>query len=100
MRNRPSRKRWPRMKLGLIWFVGLALFISLAVRQTEVLSAKKRLKALQEEIRYYSAQNSALEKQIEILKSDEHIEKVAREKLGLVRPGEVQYVVQKGDTGK
>lgn len=36
--------------------------------------------------------NSELERKIEFAKTDEYIERVAREELGLVMPGQVRYV--------
>jgi cell division protein FtsB len=51
------------------------------------------LAEIEREIEYYRAMNEALMEQVETLKSPEQIEKVAREKLGLVMPGEVQYML-------
>jgi cell division protein FtsB len=48
---------------------------------------------MQQDIQHYAAVNESLEKQLEVLKSDEYVEKTAREKLGLVMPGEVQYML-------
>lgn len=94
MRTRKQRK----MGLGFTWaFVGLVL-ITFAIRQVEVIQVRNRLAQLQSEIEYYTMLNAALEEQIEILSSREYIEKAAREKLGLVMPGEVQYItIQDGN---
>lgn len=53
---------------------------------------KRRIEEAQAEINYLRISNSALEQQIETMKTEEYIEQVAREKLGLVMPGEVQYI--------
>jgi cell division protein FtsL len=88
--KRPRRKLLP----GLVGTVLLlAVLISFCVRQAEVMAARKRLADIEREIEYYRAMNEALQEQAEKLKSPEHIEKVAREKLGLVMPGEVQYML-------
>ena len=55
-------------------------------------AAKRRLAELKSEIEYYRSMNETLEKQAQMLSSDEYIEKAAREKLGLVKPGEIQYM--------
>ncbi len=86
-----------KRKPTLPWlFVGV-LFVAVAVafvfRQAEVIAVQKNLASIQQEIVHYKALNESLEKQIAALQSDEYIEKSAREKLGLVKPGEVQYMV-------
>jgi cell division protein FtsB len=88
MRGRRQRKT----NLNLIWaFIGL-IAITFAVRQVEVIRVRNRLAQLESEIEYYMMLNSALEEQAQTLGSEEYIEKAAREKLGLVMPGEVQYI--------
>ncbi|HHX11084.1 MAG TPA: hypothetical protein GX729_06935 [Firmicutes bacterium] len=88
MRGKKQRK----VNLNFMWaFIGL-IAIAFAVRQVEVIRVRNRLMQLESEIEYYMMLNTALEEQIETLRSDEYIEKTAREKLGLVMPGEVQYI--------
>ena len=82
--KRPRRKLLP----GLVGTVLLlAVIISFCVRQAEVMAARRRLADIEREIEYYRAMNEALQEQAEKLKSPEHIEKVAREKLGLMPGG-------------
>ncbi len=88
--KRPRRKLLPGI-VGMV--ILLAMVISFCVRQAEVMAARKRLADMEREIEYYRAMNEALMAQAEMLKSPEHIEKTAREKLGLVMPGEVQYML-------
>jgi cell division protein FtsL len=52
----------------------------------QVTSARAQLEALQEE-------NTRLQADVDALETDEEVEKLAREKLGYVRPGETAYVV-------
>jgi cell division protein FtsB len=79
------------------WVVAAVLFIAVGaafiLRQAEVVAVQRRLGAMQEEIQYYGSLNDSLAKQIEVLKSDDYVEKTAREKLGLVMPGEIQYML-------
>jgi cell division protein FtsB len=88
--KRPRRKLLPGI-VGIVLM--LAMVISFCVRQAEVMAARKRLADMEREIEYYRAMNEALMAQADRLKSPEHIEKTAREKLGLVMPGEVQYML-------
>ena len=88
-----NRQKKPRtVKLTGLWLVVLLLVISFAIRQSEVIRIKRRIEEAQAEINYLRISNSALEQQIETMKTEEYIEQVAREKLGLVMPGEVQYI--------
>ncbi len=96
MRNRKARG----MRLSALWFLVGLMAVTFAVRQIEVMRIRKHVKDIEAEINYFLMSNSALEKQVETLKSQEHIEKVAREKLGLVMPGEVQYIPVKTPEGK
>jgi cell division protein FtsL len=89
-----NAKRPRRLLPGIVGAVLLlAVVISFCVRQAEVMAARRRLADVEREIEYYRAMNEALVEQAERLKSPEHIEKTAREKLGLVLPGEVQYML-------
>ncbi len=88
-------KRKKRGARKWIWGVilSIAVLSTLAIRQSEVIAAKRRLVALESEIEYYRKMNETLERQAELMSSDEYIEKTAREKLGLVKPGEIQYML-------
>lgn len=86
-----------KKKACLPWFFVGVLVVAVAVafvfRQAEVMSVQRALSDMERQIEHYKALNESLEEQIAALKSDEYIEKAAREKLGLVKPGEVQYMV-------
>jgi len=100
MKTRKQKRRFPVLQLSFFWLLAITVALTFTIRQFQVLAIKRQLKALQEKIQYYSTANEALEAQIEMLKSDEYIEKTAREKLGLVRPGEVQYLLVKDKGGR
>lgn len=92
-----DRARSRKRRFGLGGFIGLALALMLGVtffvRQSQVRQLEKYIEALEQEIQYYTQANDNLRDQINMLRSDQYIEKVAREKLGLVKPGEVQYIL-------
>lgn len=52
--------------------------------QSEVTRVEREISALER-------RNDAVREQIEYMQSDEYIEKVARDKLGLVKPGDVVF---------
>lgn len=90
--DEPQRRRpvLPWVIAGVLLFAIGTAFI---LRQAEVMAVRKRLLALREEIQYYTSMNESLAEQIEVLKSDQYVEKTARDKLGLVMPGEIQYML-------
>ncbi len=95
------RKRKPNnMNLGFVWAFVALIAITFAIRQIEVIRIQKELTQVKAEIEYYHMLNAALERQAEVLKSKEYVEKAAREKLGLVMPGEVQYIPVKNQEGR
>jgi cell division protein FtsB len=76
--------------LFALFFVGDRGFLQ-ARRQ------KAELRAAQEEVARIDAENRKLEAEVHALKNDPRaLEKVAREKLGLVRPGDVVVVLPSG----
>lgn len=54
------------------------------------------LRAIEQQIREAEVQNSILQRKRDRLMTAEGIEETAREKLGMVRKGEIAYVVQPG----
>ncbi|MFQ6672815.1 MAG: septum formation initiator family protein [Candidatus Tectimicrobiota bacterium] len=58
----------------------------------EVYALSQKIRATSEEIALYEQKNKALQDRIENLKHDPYtIEQIAREELGLVKPGETVY---------
>lgn len=75
------------MILGVLGAAGLTPARQ-AYHQSRLLSAEEqKLAALKN-------QNSKLEERLQRLQDPEYVETLAREQLGLVRPGEVSYVVE------
>lgn len=95
-RKHIRRKRWkvtPRFFLFLLLLLSLWIALGFAARYFRIVSLQNQLVRIRREIAAMEARNEELEKQIEYLQSDEYIEKVAREKLGLVKPGETVYIM-------
>jgi len=94
---RPAHAEGKKKGLSAPWLFAGVLFVAVAIafvfRQAEVMADRSTLAEMRSQIDYYKSLNNALAEQVEALQSDEYIEKAAREKLGLVRPGEVQYMV-------
>ncbi|HHY16956.1 MAG TPA: hypothetical protein GX524_02665 [Firmicutes bacterium] len=86
------QKKIRGIRLSALWFVIGLMAITFVVRQIEVIRIQRHVAEIEAEIDHFRMSNSALQEQVETLKSRDHIEKIAREKLGLVMPGEVQYI--------
>ena len=59
----------------------------------ELVRTKYQISVVKREIEVWEERCNELRQQIEYLSSDEYVEKMAREKLGLVKPGETQFIV-------
>ena len=75
--------------IGLAVWIG-ASFVRNYYRNYE---ARQEIVRLESEIRAYEIRNQQLEMEISRLQSPEYVERVAREELGLVYPGERLYIV-------
>lgn len=67
------------------------LLVAYARMQTRIGEAEDTRLSLQAEVRTLTVENAALEYEISHCQDPETIEKVAREKLGLVLPGEIVF---------
>lgn len=91
--------RSDRSKLPLVIVALLLIYISfsLVTRFDQLYAMQRDLDDMQKEIVEMRDENQGLQKQLERLQSDAYVEQVAREKLGLVKPGEARIVpVQPG----
>ena len=73
--------------LGLLAYI----LVAYARMQIRIGEAEEEQRSLQAEVRTMSVSNAALEYEIDHCQDPETIEKVAREKLGLVLPGEIVF---------
>jgi cell division protein FtsL len=79
----------PLVALGLVAVLGWALYSPLKIQYQET-REQARLEA---ELASLQERNEGLSAQVERLKTPEGVEEVARESLGMVKPGENLYVV-------
>lgn len=86
-------KRNKYLILFLVVFMG---YIGYSVVQTEIKiqELKSREATLKEELIKLTEEKDTLTKQLEESKSLESIERIAREKLKMVKPNEVIYIIQ------
>ena len=89
-----QRKTGRKLNIRFLVMVGLIMYLSYALisQQASIRVADKDISRLEEEIRAAESQLDMVEDLDAESKSDEYIEKVAREKLGLVLPDETVFV--------
>jgi cell division protein FtsB len=92
VRHSPQHRRSPWVALFLLLALGLTLagifpFRQMLAQQRQVANTEAKLEAVAEE-------NRQLESQIASLQTNVGVERLAREQLGLVRPGETGYQVE------
>lgn len=86
-------KRNKYLILFLAVFLGYVLY-SVTSAEIKIQELKTKQIALQEELSRLTDEKESLSKQLEESKSLESIEKIAREKLKMVKPNELIYVIQ------
>ena len=90
--ERPQKKPSRLFCLIILFLVVYLIFsftrVFLAINrlEEEVRVAEKELKTLEQS-------NQELEEEIQLLHTDEYIERLAREKMGLVKEGEIPYIL-------
>lgn len=86
--------RRPGVALVTLLFLLLgAAFITQVVPYRQIIDSQRQVTAAQERLATLEEENAVLHADAAALNTDEEIEKLAREKLGYVRPGETAYVV-------
>ena len=86
-----TRRRSPVWALLLL--VALAVTLAGIFPFRQILSQERAVSFTEEKLRALEEENARLEDDIERLQTPIEIERLARERFGLVRPGEVGFVV-------
>jgi cell division protein FtsB len=82
--------------LTLVTVYTLVLFTGQAVK---FFSLRADVVQLEEQIRFHSVNNEILRQRVEAMQGDAYIEQMAREQLGLIKPGELLYMAVEGSFG-
>ena len=89
----PLRKQRWGWVLAVVLLGALALTVSGILPFREMLTQQRAIDRAQQQLTALEDENSTLTEDIAMLETDAEIERIAREQYGLVRPGEVAYVV-------
>lgn len=90
-RRLPDLGRWAQAVVVLL-LAGLLVAMALGPLQ-QLVEQRKRISAVSNQLDELSRNNAALEDRIERLQDPDYIEQEARAQAGLVRPGEIPFVV-------
>ncbi len=98
--KRRRRKRWkltPRFWI----LVGAAFFLYMSISYVtgyvQIWQIRREIRQIEEEISRAELRNDQLREELIYLRSDEYVERIAREELGLVRPGETAVIIATPD---
>jgi len=97
----PAASRTISLKKRLMTLVIIVIFLYFAVlfagQYWRMYQLQKTLDELNAEIAIVKDGNEAMKHEIERLHSPDYLEQMAREELGMVRPGELLFYFQEGD---
>lgn len=88
VKRRSGRRSWKRW---LFLIVFLYLFGGLVQQEVRLFTLRRQAESYRREIEALQQESKELQERIQLLNSDSYIEKMARERLGLVKPGETPY---------
>jgi len=77
----------------LLFLVMGAAFLTQVVPYRQILDSQRQVNSARAQLATLEEDNEVLAADIAALQTDEEVEKLAREKLGYVRPGETAYIV-------
>ncbi|MBN2114915.1 MAG: septum formation initiator family protein [Acidimicrobiia bacterium] len=92
MREGQGRGRLPGL-LALAAAVAVVVTAAGIFPFRQIIADRRSVTLAQEKLLALRAENARLEAEVVVLQTDEEVERLAREQFGLVRPGEVAYVV-------
>ncbi|NMB45782.1 MAG: hypothetical protein GX998_05150 [Firmicutes bacterium] len=93
--SKEPRKRWritPRFFVFLLCLLLLWIGAGFIHRYLKIVLLQGKIVRVEREIAAIESRNEVIREQIEEMQSDAYLEKIAREKLGLIKPGETVYI--------
>ena len=83
-----------RIRIGFVLLVIFVLYTLtiLGSQQLRLYRFERDIDRVAGHIKEAETHQEALRQQIDLMNTDEYIEKMAREKLGLIKPGEIPYI--------
>ncbi len=89
--KRPVRYRFRWFRLAVLAVAGVCLYV-LAGQQAEMNAVNREVEATRIRLEQLKQSNQSLAEEKDRLSTPAYVEKLARDELGLVKPGEVPYI--------
>jgi cell division protein FtsB len=77
----------------LLFLLVGAAFLTQVVPYRQIIASNRQVNSAEQQLASLESENSQLQADVDALNTEEEIERLARDKLGYVRPGETAYVV-------
>lgn len=97
MTKEKGKKRRIRFSAIAVFLVIAFLLIKGAMKQPEIIQNQERIEALQGQVEMHEEKLDDLNELSKKVDTDEYIEKVAREQLGLVKENEIIFIDVAGE---
>ncbi len=89
-----SLTKRPTMLLIVVLFLVIgAAFLTQLIPYRQIIDSNRQVESARSELAALEEENRLLQADVEALGTPEEVEKLAREKLGYARPGEIAFVV-------
>jgi cell division protein FtsB len=89
--GRPRTRFTPRAAVLAVIVVGLLFYLLVPLKT--YMAQRSRLQDLTHQMQTLEQQNAALEAKVKQLKDPAYLERLARECLGMVKPGEIPFLI-------
>ena len=90
--SKTKKDKGSKITLIIVSVFALILFIQGAVLQPEIIKNKDIISELMQQKEYEEKRKDEVDKMKANVKSDEYVEKIARDKLGMIKKDEIVFV--------
>ena len=92
-----SKRITPKLSWIILFIISAAMLIKGAMQQPQITSNLDEISELQQQIEYEQQRADEIDAMKENVNSDEYIEKIAREKLGMIKKDEIIFIDVTGE---
>ena len=87
-----AKKNNKKLKIVLLILVCCIMVIKGIIQQPQILENKAEIQRLKQEIEYEKSRQEDIQKMRENIETDEYIERIARDKLGMMKQNEKVFI--------
>ncbi|RYD03674.1 hypothetical protein N752_18165 [Desulforamulus aquiferis] len=104
--NKPENNKPPRKQIGfrlvIVFLIAMVAYIAFSISSQigRLQAMQNNVETIQSQVEELKHKNAALREELKRIKSDSYVEQVAREQLGLVKPGETLIVPTQDPSGR